>query len=1583
MFSRKRAHSNPPQRPKTPTTPTAAASTAAAQAFLANRVSNANLSNAAAAAALRSHTSSPIPVSEIQTKRMVRRGSASSAGSARPEGLQRRDSGGSMTERTFRDPSPSRNTAPAYYDTDAPPVPALPKGYASPPPVPVKSIQRPVSVEPPERVLSPPPRLGGRGVSLDRGPATMPSRLREKAQTPGAKLKSAREVDNSRVRDSINFSRPMSPANSPPTSPFNQKRVTSPTPAQVPNPQRTTNAANVGRLRDGEAENIEYSVQKAAAPVKNKKKIVPKQKAQGSHLVAGTSAGRATGTAVQRDAQKQPQSGDSTTSPSNTRVPEPQAGVVPKPLPKKKKKKKLVAVGPIQEDAAAPTYVSDSESVASERSSTSDRSRTYNTRAAGVLAKQPSIVREDKEAEEQEGDLDTTRRTETEPLANGSATAETAKTKQNTANGKPKSQKTSTFAHAKKDSLDIPSDVSSSNVEAATSIATPVKRLSLSPGRAAHFSAQPIFESPDGVKHQPPARSVSPAKSALKHSPSRGASPNVGILGNSTQRRGPASEASDTTSIVSDEGTKGAPKRKKSVRVSFDSDSVAVGRAATPPTDPDSPVIMSPQNKGVSGKKKLGFGREKAQRTSGTSKDHDFAIQPTPVLPSFGSVRGRSEQEPPTNKTETQQTQTTSQPSTLGSPSDQNVGSILARVFHGDESTIAAKSTTPLASDEPLPPEVTSVEGTGYHSDTNSSIDNDYGEDQQLKASLPATAAAPTKTAETEETMRSVKSLTGPSAESPQTAENTMDVPSIAVQPASPRPEDVSPTETQQVSHPFQEAPTVTVQPATPLPEELSEARDDYWVHLPGGFPVSTEASDTEQPSALSVTGHKPADYTPASTGITEPKHELQAATAETAVGPPVTGVVAEALPLQTDVNSGDESDDTNNSIYSDAAEDISDLEGDGFGSINAIVESPASVQKPVSTSKTPESPTKAGGNKDRVPRSPLARNDSELSEPGPEEGWDKAQAYWSGLSQSRKEQIERAAAHVPAEPSAIQPQTKPKKKKSVPKKPAGRTSQVADASQAPLPPSLEKQDGKPERKSTSTKAPAMKKSMRTSPTESTQELEKGQPAPMRKSMRSSQPPDTVAGSRMAMREKQRPISAVGASEYDKAHPKSLINGHDRAVSLGGATRAATSVSVPPAKKKNLKAKPLGRTKSNDSDSSSSFKKARPTASESGKYTMRRSMRGNSVDERPQSMHGRSTSLTARTSSPAGSTQRRPLSSVGPGMSGSMRTSLRGSIDSGKRAKSPSRFPGFGKSKAKPATPSGPKSRFSSRFADSSDEDDAPVNRRSRFADSSDEDEPVNFTPVRGIPRRIDEGDSTDLEDSSDEKAVAKPTTAQPKNEKLEGRALGAGSLRTVPEETAAGPSSTLGIGLQGKRNEEKEKKKRSFFGGLGSKKAPKSEPVTIPATPAVPKQDIISNQTGKPTASTPATQSQANPPLRLTTDLSASPQAKKSPKLQRRISAQQAEKIQMKRGMSDSWPLPQSPGGASTPTMRPTTSDGTPKQRVGLGMSGLSREVKAQDDDARTGLGKNDPLSVAGLGGGLSGEKPKKKGWFKKAFGR
>ncbi|KAI7515346.1 hypothetical protein KC316_g21521 [Hortaea werneckii] len=116
MFSRRRGSSA--HRPPPDTATMNAATAAAGSAFLSKSTSNASLSSAAAAAALRSQTSSPEPVGNLVTKRMARRGSQSSIGSGSVigsstrggvgrGGLSRQNSSGSMTERTFRSPSPS------------------------------------------------------------------------------------------------------------------------------------------------------------------------------------------------------------------------------------------------------------------------------------------------------------------------------------------------------------------------------------------------------------------------------------------------------------------------------------------------------------------------------------------------------------------------------------------------------------------------------------------------------------------------------------------------------------------------------------------------------------------------------------------------------------------------------------------------------------------------------------------------------------------------------------------------------------------------------------------------------------------------------------------------------------------------------------------------------------------------------------------------------------------------------------------------------------------------------------------------------------------------------------------------------------------------------------------------------------------------------------------------------------------------------------------------------------------------------------------------------------------------------------
>ena len=107
------------------------AATAAAQAFLASRPSSTSLSSAAAAAALRSMSPPPTQVSQVQTKRMLQRQNSTSSIGGRP-GLERQNSSGSMTERTFRSPSPNRLGSQTTSE-GAPPVPPVPRNYAGSP----------------------------------------------------------------------------------------------------------------------------------------------------------------------------------------------------------------------------------------------------------------------------------------------------------------------------------------------------------------------------------------------------------------------------------------------------------------------------------------------------------------------------------------------------------------------------------------------------------------------------------------------------------------------------------------------------------------------------------------------------------------------------------------------------------------------------------------------------------------------------------------------------------------------------------------------------------------------------------------------------------------------------------------------------------------------------------------------------------------------------------------------------------------------------------------------------------------------------------------------------------------------------------------------------------------------------------------------------------------------------------------------------------------------------------------------------------------------------------------------------------
>ncbi|KAL8768608.1 MAG: hypothetical protein Q9209_005167 [Squamulea sp. 1 TL-2023] len=1528
------------QPAKTP--PTAAASTAAIQAF--SRASNANLSSAAAAAALRSRPTTPTPVGDILTKRRAQRsGSVSSNGSSRPN-LQRQNSAGSMTERTFRDPSPSRVNSEHLYRDEAPPMPPLPKGYASPPPVPPKSIRRPASVEPPERVTSPVPRAGGRGVSLDRGPGMVHGKQPKKSKGPN--LGPVDEVIGTQGRESINFSRPMSPQNFSPSSPLRELKA----PPGISQSQTPTPTANMGVLRDGETDNIQNAVQDSATrPVKKKKKAVAREMVEGSHL-AGHGEGKPTDAAL-KTPKKAPISTASTPSPSDTKIATNNLATTSQPVSKKKKKRV------VSSESSQGSYASDSDSALSDRNSSTDPPRSFNTRAAGMLAKQPSIVREDREAEEKEDYNKPTQQTylNYSGLSGTPLTPAPGKSASANQHKKSVSQPPNLLTGFNQSSQEDVPGASDETVTTSTSKALSAKQprpQSLSPGRAAHFLAQPMYETPDGVKHQPPARSVSPVKSALKHSPSsRGASP-VGFVGSGFSRLPGAagSEASDNGSVVSDDGGRLQPAKKKSARVSFEEDPVTVGHASIPPAT-DSPMILSPQHKDA-GKGFGWFGRNREAEISANDPDQEDVIKPTPALPSFGSIRSRNRVEVESVPRQPNEQGSTQRPlPQTQTSSDQVVGYVLSNDFASKKGVSVEAVPSQQAFNDSLPPESTPIEGSGYHSDDEKRTHSKAENTKTLTESMgiPPAVQQPNLVSEPTAPKLSITEIAGRGEDKPAVTQNGS-VPSIAILPATPG-------------------------------IGSNENEEDDWFKMPGGFSASDYGSgqetlpSLEQDKVYSSSApnaiHHATDLTPASLGIAEPEPE---STTASPAGSPIVGHIAESIQHQTEVSNDEESDDTGNSIYSDAAEDISDLEGDGFGSINAIMESPAIPKTPFATGLMPESPTTqtSSPSSNIVRPKPGPRKESELSEPPSEEGWDQAQAYWSGLSQSRKEQLERAAQFGDTKKSPVNTETtsapklapgnvpspneRPKKKKKAIKK----TSQSTNP---PLPPWPDEEFRKEVARPASPTGGGMKQPMRSSQPEISQtqmrtSIRNG--VPLKSSMRNSvNLPEAQPAARGSLAKKTRPVSSIAMDDYQKLNGKPATS-HGRAASVGITPKTGPAVAPQPKKK----AKPaLRRAASDGSDSSSSFKKARPSTSDGGKYTMKRTMRGTSTDGRPQSAYAsKPTSQGTRSISPIA---RRPFGTASSGMRTSMRDSMNSGPDS--RTKSPSQGFGFGRKSEPKAAPKKTASRFSSRFGDSSDEDEAPTKRRSRFIDSSDEEDKVDLTPVRGIPRRIDEGDSTDLEDSSaspspmmetkDEKPLA--STTKP----AEGSALATGSLR-------AG---------QADKPLEKEKKKRSFFGGLGgSKKQAQPPPINTTLPPASISHPLEANYASPQPPSSPKSPKAAKfLGSSVTTSPNPSQASPKSPKLQRRNTP--------KRFASDSWPLPENnntlpvAATANNEKLRPSTSDG-----AGAGKP-LAMGTMRPEAGKRRSTAEVQPMEVVNGAGVAAGGKEAKKKRFpmlRKALG-
>jgi serine/arginine repetitive matrix protein 2 len=1465
-----------PQR--VPPAVSANASLAATKAFIRDRESNGDLSSAAAAAALRTHVTTPTPVGDTVTKRMVRRGSLSSNGSSSrpvPAPLHRQSSSGSMTERSFRSPSPGRG-APAEHA--APPVPPVPQHIQKGGVV----HRRASSLEPVYRGGSPGSRGGGRGVSLDRGVNTA-----GRGQRPTSHLAQVSEEEDSATR-SVNFSRPMSPGaigTGQPSSPTSHGWFGGPVVNQeaVQRMSSTSRPKTASGVSAYDLQNAQWSVQSASErPVRTHQ---VSRGVEGTRFSSGSMRAKPSGTAVP-SGPVDPKSPDAIYDPSTRTFIHKQAAMARhRELHEEPEQPSQQYVAQHVDDYR-PHQVS---SPPRQRSPSPVRqyvqyeeSPTPQRRAEPLLPRVDTVGRRNDPVAQPIGA--TQQRRSSEDFADADIQApEQANT------GRKLDDASSTGAEFT-ENIDSPKYRANQD-SSYPYLAAPVtgaggshrdahdRHASLSPPRNAHFA--PVAVELAGSKHEPLPRSSSPAKSALKSSPSvsrRGHSP---VSGNGRLlSKNASSEASDATS---DEGSK---KQKRNVRVSFDEAPVVAGTAAS--GDVGTPV--TPQ------------GLSKSKWSPIAEKDNEFEdfMKPRPALPLFGSIRDKerrsNHEDIPEKVTET--VTTTPMSASVGSigdhthaSSDHGLGSIVAQDF-------AQKSR---AANDPLPPEVTTVEGSGYVSDSSDE-------------------SGPQKHGDATERWQESSALEPKSLTSQVDDKLTTPAPSVER---------------------TVEVPQISLFPATPSPAERPEPKFQSMM-IPGGW--GDEVQD--------------------------PQHDI-ASTTESTPKVTWTGPVPESIQQQhgqpqSEPNvHGDEddlTDDDTSSVYSDAYEDLSDTEG-GFASIDALMESPVTsspsgllFSKYADKSIT-ESPTSKLRNK-------TAANDFEDGDITPTQDWSAAQQHWSGFNTARKNSEPERAAHAesviarvmqaPTVPEQPRPERASGRKAAVEPVPrASPSTPLQQASTKPLKSALKKAP-----QPTSTAEPQMRTSMRGPPPRQGPASE----THMKKTMRAG--PNNATRAEPGMRSSMR----TGPEATSRAQPQMRMSmrANDAASSTGMGLAASRHSMVPvetkpprgalqkrhiPAAPSAPKARPQSMpapkqaapvpTYDSDSDASaSSFQRSRGRGGrgQGGRYTMRGSMR----QEPAPTMRATAPALKqVRSISPPGSPSpalrksMRP-SSPTPEVVKSSRFSIRSLSPMGRFRSSkgpdvrpsspiqPKQMPAFSK-QPKPQKQKAPvaertKAPFSSRFADSSDdEDDQPRRFQSRFADS-DDDEPIDYklppglAPVRGIPKKAGEGDgdSTDLEEEAEEEssklpsaaATAGPTNGVNKshvngNANGQGAALASGSLRDSKHAPAL-PSFEAG---------KKSKAKRGFF-GLGKKKTVTSPTEPVESSPAA--QDEIP---------LPPVQRNRELGLPLTpidedkdfgTPVESSPVSKKSPKLQRRSTPE--------------WPLPAPPAIGTDD--RPMSSDGIAPRR-------------------------------------------------------
>ncbi|PGH07275.1 hypothetical protein GX51_01819 [Blastomyces parvus] len=1216
MFRRKRSSAHAPINPN----PSPSAQTAAAQAFRASQA-HATISTAAAAAALRKHTPTPTSVENVQTKRMLQRqlSTGSSTGKVAQQHttqngrLYRTSSSGSMSTRTFRDqpPAPTGSLA-SSSERDISPVPPLPQNFMA--------HRRVVSHDPSYRAMSPPG-----DTSRSPGPRSPSSPRSTRA------LSSLPELERQGSRSSINFSYPTHHRpNSPPQSPIKKFAAKSPV------------------SDDGRGQDEGPSQNHVAAARSSKIMTTPvTAPASGSQSYSGLNGFHSKYDELQRSEV------DSTHAITKAQTStSPEAG---DPAPSHHMRDTNLGLCIDRENTEKGRYPSLGLNQPKARTAQDHGHREVQAMKQQTPdlpdAHEPKIYQTDKSTKS--GNL---HQSQQPGGAVGDAENENVLLPTESAIDIPPSTDLGSALH-------IPSETQShghAHGPASSSMEdiNNERPHSLSPTRTTRFSSHLVVSTTGDRLHDPPPRSMSPAKSALKH-PTPQSSPGDRGSNNWSKSLQAPSESSDGTSAESDDGRRvGSKKRAPKVSFEDEPEVVEIGTAAAPSTSQQSgsPVSSSPSWGQGSKYSSIARNNHRFNASDGNGEDvFDEVMKPRPVLPSFGSVRGRRGLVEDHEKRLVHDRPASPRTSTSGN----TFGGILQQTT---KHTRPHESIT-FGPSDPIPPEVTSVEGTGYDSLSESSSSSDDVED-------PCDFVPPGD------------SITSFSPSEIQNASS--DSHNAGNEPIGAEGQSES-------------IPVISIHPATPA--LMEEKTSGEWTRIPGGFPSPMALSEHETPQLSADDTRQPRPVTPDSLAHSQ-------------------------LSSIPSVDDDDDESDSSESIYSDAAENLSDLEGDGFGSINAIVDSPVSHVSSYTHTPPPDSPTRSKADKKRPSDISSQRNELRNSSPlgsvytntplpvveeevlpsslpstnKRDSDDDRDLLHHKNQQLHPKSGLQGGASAMPDRARFVPTSAKPANCDKV--EPNGKstyrsTTTIRNVSQQNGPRS------KPSKRITSDTTPSHNK-------------------------------EHTSQNRNDRSSTKRPV--------ENGHPRPGVAGLDFGFVLKDHSQSAAY----------------------DSDSSSSFKRTRRSPRNTTRYSLKRTLRGPS-DTRPYSSGGYSIGIAGRSTPPT--PQRRPFSSD---HNMPVRTTLRGP-EGGLHTKSSS-FGSFGKSsKLKRAQAglnphTGAKSRSSLAHAN-----DGVVGFarpfRSRYEDSSeDELVPTNFSPVRGIPKRKDglDGDSTDLEDSSDEEIPKKVLLRRP-----------------------------------------------------------------------------------------------------------------------------------------------------------------------------------------------------------------------------